>query len=467
MKLIKWSGIILLGIAIILIIILFSFYLIIKTMFFLIIVLIVNLIFKEKEETLKRVAKNEKEIITRFKIKNLLKFLLSWIIYFSTTFFILKEVYFNFFTEALTCLIQVYASFSYTKNGYKRIVENYFTGRIDMIFPEGLMFYPGVWFFYKISTPLRVVFSKEDSSFTFIEEDGEVIKDYNGKSKIYINIDTKDVARFRRISGIEDLIYTTLINNPGLRRKILEFDIRRFISSVFLTIIIMLFSFISIKFFKNSYYFFKNQNYEINLNLKERITSFAQSVKNFFTFKKDEEDDFEEDKTATVEEKYEVDSAVLSPVERFDSIKYRWDLKSTDDYTVVCDMSKNISFIEEKGFIAYESENFYPKIYLEGYPYEDNYFAAFFRVKIDLLLFKDIHKPMINIFMDLEDYINLVKTRRIIYRDMIVFFKEGLAGYRSWHYVTSGIGVKKTPFEVKYGNEFRISISEKKRLNKL
>lgn len=470
MKLMKWGSLILLGLIVALIIVIFSAFLILKTIAFLVIVLIINLMFKEKEETLRAVAKNKEGIITRFKIKNLLKFLLSWVIYFSITFFVLKGAYFSFFTEALTCLIQVYASFSYTRNGYKRIVENYFTGRIDMVFPEGLMFYPGIWFFYKVSTPLRVVFSEKDSSFTFIEENNDVVKDSEGGSKIHINIDTKDVLRTRKITGIEDLIYTTLVNNPVFRRKILEFDIRRFISSVFLTIIIMLFSFFSIKLFKNSYSFFKNQNYEINLNLKERVTSFSQNVKDFFTFKKDDDDNFKENKVNKYERREEdkkVDT-VLSPVDKFDSIKYKWDLKSVDDYTVVCDIPKDVSFLEEKGFVAYESENFYPKVYLEGYPFEDNYFAMFFRVKLNILLFKDIDKPMRNIFMDLEDYINLLKTKRIIYRDMTVFFKEGISGYVSWHYITSGIGIKDYPFEVRYGErEIRMSLAERKRLRKL
>lgn len=468
MKLMKWGSLILLGLIVALIIVIFSAFLILKTIAFLVIVLIINLMFKEKEETLRAVAKNKEGIITRFKIKNLLKFLLSWVIYFTITFFVLKGAYFSFFTEALTCLIQVYASFSYTRNGYKRIVENYFTGRIDMVFPEGLMFYPGIWFFYKVSTPLRVVFSEKDNSFTFIEENNDVVKDSEGGSKIHINIDTKDVLRTRKITGIEDLIYTTLVNNPVFRRKILEFDIRRFISSVFLTIIIMLFSFFSIKFFKNSYSFFKNQNYEINLNLKERVTSFSKSVKNFFTFKKDDQDDFQENKVNMREANEKVDTAVLDPLYKFDSLKYIWDLKSVDDHTVVCDIPKDVSFIEEKGLVSYESENFYPKVYLEGYPFEDNYFAMLFRVKIDSLIFRDIKKPMENIFMDLEDYINLLKTKRILYRKMTVFFKEGTAGYVSWHYITSGIGIKDYPFEVRYGErEIRMSLAERKRLRKL
>ena len=70
--------------------------------------------------------------------------------------------------------------------------------------------------------------------------------------------------------------------------------------------------------------------------------------------------------------------------------------------------------------------------------------------------------------MDLEDYINLLKTKRILYRKMTVFFKEGTAGYVSWHYITSGIGIKDYPFEVRYGErEIRMSLAERKRLRKL
>lgn len=232
------------GLALLAIITLMVFVLIatVKIIVLLLMIFIINLIFRDSENTIKALLEDNQKVITFFKVKSFLKFLLAWSIYFYLLKMVFKGLPSNIFFESITCYIQIYASLVYTKNGYYRLVENYFSGKISMIFGEGLYFYPGIWFFYKISKEVKISEGK-DGGIKFHDNESNEIKDNFGGTEIKVSLDTKDVLRSRKITALEDLIYTVFINNPKFRESLLNFDFRRFIISIFLTSIILMISY--------------------------------------------------------------------------------------------------------------------------------------------------------------------------------------------------------------------------------
>lgn len=467
----KYATIFTLSLIVLVFAISFILYLTLKIILLLLIILMVNSIFKEKEEILRRVAMNDSSVTAKFKIRNIFKFLLAWTIYFSIISFVLRGISINIISEFFTCFVQLYFSFIYTRNGYKRIVENYFNGRVEIIFPEGLMFYPGVWFFYFVSNPIKI-FKHSDGSFTFFDEDKNPISDENGNNKININLDSTNVLRGRKISGIEDFIYTVFINNPKFRNSISNLDSRRILSSVFLTIIIMIISFSFNGIINKSFTVFNPNTGAVNsfvTNIKEVSKKVKKSYStisftSFFDFKS--EDIVENEAGSTANSVNIIKDSTKSPIDEYDSTRVWSNLKSFDNFTVIADIPKDISYIEEEGFIPslQESKNYFPQIYIDGFPYANNFFAKFFRVHIYKLVIEDIKKPWQNIDMDLVDYISLLSIERVIYRDIKIIWDAKLAGIYEWHIITAGVGYKNLPFKVSFGKERRISIAERKRL---
>ncbi len=470
--LIKYATIFILGLIVLVFALAFIFYLTIKVIFLLLIILGVNLIFKEKEEVLRRVAMNDRSVTLNFKIRNIFKFVLAWIIYFSILSFVLRGISVNIIAESFTCFVQLYLSFTYTSNGYKRIVENYFNGRVEMVFPEGLMFYPGVWFFYSVSSPIKIL-RHADGSFTFLDEDKSSIVDSNGNDKININLDSTNVLRSRRISGIEDFIYTFFVNSPNFKRKILELDSRRILSSVFLTILVMIISFSFNGIVNKSLTVFNPNSGSINSFItnvkgaveKVKTSSSTVSFASFFDFKskklaQNSVSEIKPDSTSST-----VKDSLKSPIDEYDSAKVWNNLRSFDNYTVIADIPREILYVNEEGFLPLkkESENYFPQIYIDGFPYANNFFAQFFRVHIYSLIIKGVEKPWINVDIDLVDYISLIRFG-VLYRNIRIYWKPNSGGIYKWHVVTAGVGAEDIPFRVSFGKEVRLSIAERNRL---
>lgn len=476
MKLIKYLAIAAVVLVVLAIALVFMLYLSVKVMFLLLIILGVNLLSKDSEEVLRKVAVNDSKVMLKFKIRNIFKFLIAWIIYFSTLSFVLKGVSVSIFTETITCFIQLYLSFIYTDNGYKRIIQNYFTGRIEMILPSGLNFFPGIWFFYKVSNQLKIIHNN-DNTFTFVDEYKNTITDEDGNSKVNIDFSTKDVKRSRKISGIEDFVYTVFINSPKLRAKILNLDGRRILSSLFLTIIIMFLSFSFVNLTSKGYTFF---NSRINSNLQTAYHSSSNFFKNAFKKKSDES---EISKNQNIKSSnYYKDSVVAkkdsvknlkeinkkTPLDYFDSNKVWNNLISSDDWTAIADMSKNDSYVDDKGFFVSkeESQNYYPHVYVDGFPEDNDFFSNFFRVQINTLLFKDLKVGWHDDEIGLPEYIELIKKTEVVYRDIRIKWKANFKENRAWHLVSAGAGEDEYGFSLSFGKERRISINERKRLGR-
>ena len=140
-----------------------------------------------------------------------------------------------------------------------------------------------------------------------------------------------------------------------------------------------------------------------------------------------------------------LDYVSLDPGNPNFDIKWNSVLKKYDDYTLAVKVNNRTDYVYETGyFMSPEtSENFFPKVYVDGYKGDQDYFEKFFYVHINRLIIPR-DNPIINKDIGLKEYVNFLKTDKRInmycFRDITIVLRKEFQDKLTWYLVDAGWG---------------------------
>lgn len=126
-------------------------------------------------------------------------------------------------------------------------------------------------------------------------------------------------------------------------------------------------------------------------------------------------------------------------------IKWNSVLKKYDDYTLAVKVNRSTDYVYESGYFMSPktSENFFPKVYVDGYKGNQDYFEKFFYVHINRLIIPR-DELILNKDMGLREYVNFIKTDKRInmycYRDIVIVLRKEFQDKLTWYLIDAGWG---------------------------
>lgn len=140
-----------------------------------------------------------------------------------------------------------------------------------------------------------------------------------------------------------------------------------------------------------------------------------------------------------------------------------WDnLTAGDRYSVNLNLAKGISYVDIKGNFVwyYNSKNYYPHVYVDGYDQDQDYFYKFFTVSVRKITSLN-GAVWTNSNVELSDYVSFVKNQNNIsdkcFRDIRISLKPQFRDKISWHIMDAGWGINE-PFKISLGDQYMTSL---------
>ena len=142
---------------------------------------------------------------------------------------------------------------------------------------------------------------------------------------------------------------------------------------------------------------------------------------------------------------------------------FTWDnLLAADRYSVNINLAKGISYVDIKGNFVwhYNSKNYYPHIYVDGYNEDQDYFYNFFTVYVRKITTVS-GATWNNSNVELSDYIAFVKNKSNFsdqcYRDIRISLKPQFIDKVRWHIIDAGWGINE-PFKISLEDQYMTSL---------
>jgi hypothetical protein len=145
-----------------------------------------------------------------------------------------------------------------------------------------------------------------------------------------------------------------------------------------------------------------------------------------------------------------------------------WDNLVVDDkYSAIVSLAKSISYVDIEGNFVwyYNSKNYYPHVYVDGYDEDQNYFYNFFTVYINKVTTLN-GNTWSNSTIELSDYVSFIKNKNNIsdqcYRNIRISLKPQFKNKIRWHIIDAGWGIDE-PFKISLGNQYMTSLFDSER----
>lgn len=303
---------------------------------------------------------------------------------------------------------------------YKELVFRLSQKKVRILY-EGIIFKPFLGLFWKVIIP----------------------KEFQDNTKIRVNLDisTKDVLRHRQIvSRKEDFIITVLTWIFPVLKKVVWWN-------VFLCLIL------GFGIAKSSLYIKKN------LIDKDKIK--VQAIQEEQRVVESPRKNYNYNKSTNQQSNPRVNSYNNNQSDWYPDRPYQenmtWDrVLARDKYSVTVIVDKTHQYINVVGNFVwhYNSDNYYPHIYVDGYEGDDNFYCNFFDVHINYLSLAN-GQTWSNIDMSFCKYISIVSNKDKMsddcYRDINIYPKPQFRGKIKWHLLDAGWG-KSKPFKVSTAN---------------